>query len=131
MNWNFLKKPWPAIIWTVIIFVLMTIPGNSIPSHGLFGIPDLDKVVHAVMFGTLVWLWSRWALGSRFQSKDSYFLLLIFLAAVAYGTGMEFFQKYFVPTRSFDLGDILADAIGAFIAWIYCWYRLRRKSTKS
>jgi hypothetical protein len=33
---------------------------------------------------------------------------------------MEFVQKYFIPNRSFDLGDILADGvgsgIGAFIA---------------
>jgi VanZ family protein len=29
---------------------------------------------------------------------------------------MEFYQKYFVPTRGFEVGDMLADAIGALLA---------------
>jgi len=32
---------------------------------------------------------------------------------------MEFVQKYFIPNRSFDLGDIAADSIGCFIGFIY------------
>ena len=92
MNWNFLKKPWPAVIWTIIIFVLMTIPGNSIPSHGLFGIPHLDKLVHAIMFGALVLLWSRWAIIKGSQLKASFLLFLAFLAAVGYGTGIKFLK---------------------------------------
>ncbi len=26
---------------------------------------------------------------------------------------MEFIQKYFIPNRSFDIGDIIADGIGS------------------
>ncbi|PWT97865.1 MAG: hypothetical protein C5B52_13140 [Bacteroidetes bacterium] len=131
MNWKFLKKPWPPILWTAIIFILMTIPGSSIPSHGLFGIPGLDKVVHAVMFGTLVWLWTSWLAAKNPSSKLFIIVSWASLGAIAYGTGMEFFQKYFVPTRSFDVGDILADAVGALIVWVIYWYWLRKKSTNT
>jgi VanZ family protein len=34
---------------------------------------------------------------------------LIFLG---YGIIMEFVQKFYIPYRSFDIGDIIADAIG-------------------
>jgi VanZ family protein len=29
---------------------------------------------------------------------------------------MEYYQKYFVPSRGFEVGDMLADAIGALVA---------------
>ena len=28
---------------------------------------------------------------------------------------MEFIQKYFIPNRSFDVGDIIADGVGSAI----------------
>ena len=127
MSWNFLNRPWPAILWTVIIIVLMTIPASSIPSHGLFGIPHLDKVVHSIMFGILVYLWSRYTfLRSRNTSRMG-ILLMVCLLCCAFGTGMEFFQKYFVPTRSFEVEDIVADSIGSFAAWLYCRFYFPRK----
>ena len=128
MNWKFLKKLWPAIVWTAIIFILMTIPGSSIPSQGLFGIPNLDKVVHAIMFGTLVWLWTGWLNSKKPDAKPLRLLTWATIGAIAYGTGMEFFQKYYVPTRSFDLGDILADSIGAVLVWLIFWNRLRKRT---
>ena len=29
---------------------------------------------------------------------------------------MEYYQKYFVPSRGFEVSDMLADAIGALLA---------------
>ena len=37
----------------------------------------------------------------------------IALGGGVYGVIMEYVQKYFIPNRSFDIGDILADAIGS------------------
>ncbi len=31
---------------------------------------------------------------------------------------MEFVQKYFIPNRSFDVGDIIADGIGCAIGFV-------------
>jgi len=36
-----------------------------------------------------------------------------------YGILMELVQKYFIPFRSFDLGDILADGIGCFAGYLF------------
>jgi len=44
--------------------------------------------------------------------------LLIFFLSCLYGTGMEYYQKYFVANRSFETGDILADIAGSAIAFL-------------
>jgi len=36
-----------------------------------------------------------------------------------YGIAMEFVQKYFIPFRSFDLGDIIADGIGCAAGYLF------------
>ncbi|MCW3116545.1 MAG: VanZ family protein [Chitinophagaceae bacterium] len=39
--------------------------------------------------------------------------VLIALGSSVYGIIMEYVQKYFIPNRSFDIVDILADTIGS------------------
>jgi len=36
-----------------------------------------------------------------------------------YGILMEIVQKYFIPFRSFDLGDIIADGIGCAAGYLF------------
>jgi hypothetical protein len=40
---------------------------------------------------------------------------LSLIVCILFGIGMEFYQKYFVPSRGFEVGDMLADAIGALL----------------
>jgi VanZ family protein len=40
----------------------------------------------------------------------------IFIIASVFGTSTEFIQKY-IPLRDFDIADILADVVGAAIAY--------------
>jgi VanZ family protein len=42
---------------------------------------------------------------------------LVFVLAEAYGIGMEYVQKYFIPMRDYDQADIIADLIGAGLAY--------------
>ena len=110
------KNRWTAIAWTALIFLLMMLPKSGIPNQGLFGIPHLDKLVHAVMFGLFVWFWYHTTTRNDQKSPRKTGWIL-FLLAVAYGTGMEFVQHYFTD-RDFDKWDILADTAGAFAAWV-------------
>jgi len=111
---------WAAIAWTVVIFILLVLPGRSFPEQGILGQWHLDKVVHAGIFGTFVWLWHAWY--ARYHSVDGRKLLRaacwLFLIGSLYGAGMEFYQKYFT-SREFETADILADSIGAALgaAW--------------
>jgi VanZ family protein len=111
------QNRWTAVAWTVVIFLLMIIPGSKIPHQGLFGIPHLDKFVHVVIFGLFVWFWFH-ALTRSGKQAPGKILMTIVLVAIGYGTAMEFVQ-YFFTDRDFDLRDILADAAGALLAWAW------------
>jgi len=49
------------------------------------------------------------------------------VAGITYGIVMEFIQKYFIPNRSFDIGDIIADAAGSLLGLIYSAWRYIKK----
>ncbi len=72
------------------------------------------------MFAIMVFLWC-WAIlrmgFDKIKLKKTFFLIT--LVWLAYGIGMEFVQKYCVVNRSFDLGDIVADALGCITGLIY------------
>ncbi|MFI5194571.1 MAG: VanZ family protein [Chitinophagales bacterium] len=112
-----LSRRYPAVIWTIIIFILLALPGSMLPSEGNFEIPDFDKYVHMGIFGLFVMLWSVYY-GTRPDFKNKHIFFFIFIIACLYGTAMEFVQKYFIPFRDFDLYDILADVIGACLGYL-------------
>ena len=65
------------------------------------------------MFAIMVFLWCWAILRMQFEKKKlERIFLLIAIAWLAYGIGMEFVQKYCIANRSFDLGDIIADGVG-------------------
>ncbi len=74
------------------------------PAVGQGGVPINDKVAHTLAFGLLALLahagWSHRDFDWRF-----------WLPLLTYGVTIECIQ-YFIPSRSFSLGDIAADALG-------------------
>jgi VanZ family protein len=87
-----------------------------------------DKHEHLFFYGILSALLA-WALGGGRLHRITF---LIALAATAYasiyGVAMEFCQML-VPTRSFDIVDMIADAIGAALAGgcVWAWSIIRRR----
>lgn len=105
----------------VLIFILLSMPSSGDPGTGLvafiLSLPFADKVIHMILFGSLalsVFSHFEQYSNSTFQSIRIKALALI--VCISYGIGMEFYQKYFVPSRGFEVGDMLADAIGALLA---------------
>jgi VanZ family protein len=112
-----LESVWPSLIWTVLIFILLTLPFSNFPSKGIFSLPHFDKFVHIILFGAFTWLWSTWwARRGRTEKINLKGFFIIFLASSLYGTGMEFYQEHFTG-RDFDFYDIVADITGSAIAW--------------
>jgi VanZ family protein len=61
-------------------------------------------------------LLSRWLLKKGIPYlRDKFYIIICGLIALAYGIGMEYVQKYWVPLRSFDYTDIIADGVGALL----------------
>lgn len=114
-----------AILYLLFSYYLLTIPGKDLPEVGLFNkIPLFDKWVHIGMFTILVYLF---ALAFRTIIRSHGWVLpLIAGIALSYGIAMEFVQKYWIPNRSFDVTDILADGIGCCIGWWFTRWQMKR-----
>jgi hypothetical protein len=101
------------LLWLIISTLLLTIPGSSFPKENWLEKIWFDKWVHIGMFAIMVFLWCWAMLRMQFEKKKlERIFLLIAIAWLAYGIGMEFVQKYCIANRSFDLGDIIADGVG-------------------
>ena len=112
-----LTKRYPALTWTIIIFILLALPGSVLPSESHFSIPDFDKYIHISIFCVFVVLWSFYY-AAKSDKKNRNFFFIIFITACVYGIAMEYVQKYFIPRRDFDVEDILADVIGSALGFI-------------
>lgn len=98
----------------IFIFYMLTIPGNNLPRVNYWG---QDKIIHIILFGSLMY-----AALFHFDQMESNFVkttrakALTMIVCILYGIGMEFYQKYFVPTRGFEVSDMLADAAGVIMS---------------
>jgi VanZ family protein len=113
-----LAKSLPAVAWTLIIQVLLCLPGTVLPAGGFLPDVPVDKIVHFILFGGMVYLWCRYIQYNHLNKQVSLYFLLVLLIAVVNGIVMEYVQKYFIPQRSFDNLDILADTIGAVAGYL-------------
>ena len=114
-----------TLVWVifefVLIFILLSMPGSNFQGKSwissILHLPYADKVVHMGLFGSLalsIFFYFEQLSTIGFKSIRAKALSLIL--CILYGIGMEYYQKYFVPSRSFDVIDMLADAIGALLA---------------
>jgi len=111
-----------TFIWVVaeiaIVFILLSLPGSSFhtPSKW-FGDFPIDKLVHICLFGSLSFsFFVHFEKMNYKQLKTVRAKAIVLIFCIVYGIGMEFYQKYFVPTRGFEVNDMLADAVGAILA---------------
>jgi VanZ like family len=111
----------PGIAWFLFGLVLICLPGKDVPKTSLLEIPGFDKLVHATLFGGIVFFFCmpfKKAAADR-QDKINLFIKIT-LATCVWGITTEFIQKYFIPGRQFDLQDWAADSLGAIIAFFVC-----------
>jgi hypothetical protein len=114
------KKFIPAIVVFVLATVLLCLPGSALPDTGgnWFNKYQVDKIIHIIIFGSLTYLFCRpIQLKGFFTNIITKLYFIIAIIFTIYGVIIEFVQKWWVAGRSFDSGDILADAIGCFLAY--------------
>ena len=109
-----------ALGWLVLSTFLLLIPGSNFPTEDWLDKIWFDKWVHIGMFAVMVALWCWAALGLKKNPEElKRIFIVLCLVWFAYGIGMEFVQKYLVPNRSFDIGDIIADGVGCLLGLYY------------
>jgi hypothetical protein len=108
----------PGIAWFLFVLILICLPGKSIPKAGWLDFLDFDKLVHAGLFGGIVFFFCRPFRKASYERNEKINLFIkITLATCIWGITTEFIQKFFIPGRQFDLLDWAADCLGAIIAF--------------
>jgi VanZ family protein len=109
-----------VVAWAVLIEVLVLWPAPpDIAPHWLGG--GFDKVVHAALFAVLAAL-AAWARAAQHRVRWP-----AAVGAALFGAFTEG-QQHFIPSRSMELGDLLADTGGAMLGLaLFAALALRRR----
>ncbi len=105
----------PTLLWMGVIFFLSMLPESATPGRGI--IPD--KVSHAMEYFILAFL-ILFALQRTTQFRFSTSFWITFAWVIIYGLSDEIHQLY-VPTRHFEVGDLLADVCGMAVLFFMLW----------
>ncbi|MDA1028949.1 MAG: VanZ family protein [Bacteroidetes bacterium] len=111
-----------ALSWTLLILVLLSIPGKSVPRVAIM---EFDKFIHAGLFFVLTTLWLR-AVAAENVTRA----LVVLGCIVVFSFASEWYQEWLPFDRTADLFDAVADSIGALIG-ILVWAIAMVKRKKS
>jgi len=92
--------------YSFLVFVV-----SVIPVSGPQVLTNQDKIIHFFLYMVMASL----AVLARKSRPDRFVLMPAFLYAASFGLVVEIVQ-YFLPYRSFEWWDILANTCGAFFA---------------
>jgi VanZ family protein len=87
-----------------------------------------DKWVHIGLISILSFLfcWGIYKRNKNAEKNKSNFILTGIIC-LGYGIMIEFIQRDFIPNRSFDIGDVIADGVGSLAGVIYSFIRYIKK----
>lgn len=113
----FVVKYWlPPLGWALFIFILssQSLQGFTPP------FVHFDKLVHAVEYGILCLLLYRALIEAEDDRWSKRAVMLSILFCIIYGLSDEIHQM-FVPMRTADAADLMADSIGAGLSHVGLW----------
>ena len=100
----------PVILYCLLIFIQSSYPASqSLPS-----IPHMDKLAHAGAYALLGFLLFRAFQSTSIWKSAVPIVILSALASSMFGISDEIHQ-HFVPSRTADIVDVLADVAGSFL----------------
>ena len=103
------RARWVAVLaWAAVILVATSLPGRLVPP----AFPYADKLVHLAAYAVLGGLVARALRAGRPGSPGARTLVGAAAAVALFAAGDEWHQQ-FIPGRSGDPTDWLADLIGA------------------
>ncbi len=112
----------PGVLWSILILILLLLPGDKLPSKGFLETIHFDKLIHLFLFAVFAELW-RYGLKHQdlqYAQSDARYRteFIVLLTGGIYSVALEFFQYMFILARHFDIADILANTSGLLIGLI-------------
>jgi VanZ family protein len=112
----------------IILLIGMLTPGEKIPEVDLFNFQD--KAVHLISFFLQAYLWTGVGIKKeKINYKNPTIWRNFLLFGILCGIVFEFAQQ-FIPNRSFEITDMISNAIGAclgllgYLKWPFIKYIL-------
>lgn len=104
-----------SLIWALLILILTLTPGKSIPDLELF---SYDKLGHIGIFMIQAYfLVSGMNFDKKIKNTVTKNILWGLLITEIYGAAVEVGQ-HFIPDRSMDIMDLLANSIGVILGGV-------------
>jgi len=113
-----------AIGWTAMVLVGTALPAAMVPKTTL---RIWDKAIHFGLFAGFGFLWL-----SALPAKTLWTIAVV-ISGVSLGMITELYQHYWIPSRSGDPKDFLADCIGvlaALVLYVAGRFVIRRLTTE-
>ncbi len=109
----FIKYNIPAFVWSVIILIILALPGDKLPELSFWQfIPFFDKWVHFGLFCILsALLYIGFYLQTTYRLLRLFACFSAFFVASLYAGITEYLQN-FISLRTSDIVDFLADVAG-------------------
>ncbi len=110
-----------SICVALTILYLCMMPGND--SNFDIKIPNMDKYVHAVMYFVLSFTISLNLYQEYTKYKSMTMVMWAVVIPILFGGLIEVMQDKFTVSRTGDALDLLADAIGAILGYLFAsWF---------
>jgi len=106
----------PPVLWGILLAVLSLMPGGQ-GDFFLFGIPHIDKLGHFGMYAIWTFLIARALHRSSDYSSQKIFWFS-FLTGCIIGVVLEYGQYTITVGRSFEIADMVANAVGSAVGAI-------------
>lgn len=111
----------PGIAWFFLVLILICLPASNLPKvDNWLNLIYFDKWIHFGLFAILSFLFiyplKKLPLSEKSQKHIA---IKITIAVVIWGFTTELIQNYFIPDRSFDIFDWLADTFAAGTTYIF------------
>lgn len=106
----------------IVILLLCLLPGTQVPCIGQ---ENLDKFLHGFLFALLSFTMMVGFLKQyqfRVLALNASKIVIVF--GLSYGIVIEVLQDLFLPDRSFEWLDILADGVGTVLGFsLFLWIK--------
>ncbi len=113
------RRWWPPVLWAAFILVMTSIPGAQLPRVNVAG---LDKVVHFAFYGVLGWTALRAFAPKGGATRGA----VLVVAAIAIFAALDEWHQQFIPGRSMETADWMADVSGAALGLVVAVSARRR-----
>ena len=113
----------PPLVWAGVIVLATSIPTDRVPQQ----LTPFDKVIHFLMYFGLSGLMTRWFVAARPYLRAAATAVAIAMVFAA----VDEWHQGFIPGRSPEFADWVADSIGAMVGAAGAIFLARRRRPMS